>query len=185
MADEEITQEGAEASTPIKKVKRPGGRSNLIPALVVAAGLVGGGALVGKQVHGSASAQSAAPPVTQAGDPVDCKVWDAREQPEEGAIAKLEPISINLEDDRSGGKHYAKVGIALQLAASVDANKFEEENQAFRALDVVNSVIANRSVSEFATPQASKAIKAKITEQVRPLYGCEVLEVLFTDFVMQ
>ena len=26
---------------------------------------------------------------------------------------------------------------------------------------------------------------AKITDQVRPLYDCTVLEVLFTDFVMQ
>jgi len=184
MAEEEIIQDGPEEPAP-KKAKRAGGRSNLIPALVVAAGLVGGGALVGKQVHGSASAQAAAPAVTQPGDPVDCKAWDAREAPKAGAVVKLDPISINLEDDRSGGQHYAKVGIALQLADSVDAKKFTDENQAYRALDVVNSVIANRSVEEFGTPQARQAIKTKITDQVRPLYDCGVLEVLFTDFVMQ
>ncbi|MCU1344990.1 MAG: flagellar basal body-associated protein FliL [Acidimicrobiia bacterium] len=185
MAEEEITPEGAEAPAPKKKGRLGGGRSNLIPALVVAAGLVGGGALVGKQVHSSASAQPAAPTVTRPGDPIDCKAWDARQQPKPGAVAKLDPVSINLEDDRSGGKHYAKVGIALQLADSVDAKKFNTDNQAYRALDVVNSVVANRSVEEFATPQARQAMKAKITDQVRPLYDCVVLEVLFTDFVMQ
>jgi flagellar basal body-associated protein FliL len=184
MADEEITPEGAEAPAP-KKAKRSRGRSNLIPALVVAAGLVGGGALVGKQVHSSASAQpAAAPTVTQPGDPMDCKAYDARERPKEGSVIKLDPISINLADDSTGGKHYAKVGIALQLAESVDAKKFTDENQAYRALDVVNEVIANRDVADFASPQA-KFIKSKITDEVRPLYQCGVLDVLFTDFVVQ
>jgi flagellar basal body-associated protein FliL len=185
MAEEEITDD-VEESTPKKKRKLGGGRSNLIPALVVAAGLVGGGALVGKQVHGSAAATpAAATAVTKPGDPKDCQAWDARQQPKPGAVSKLDAVSINLADDRSGGKHYAKVGIALQLSSSVDAKKFDTDNQAYRALDVVNSVVANRSVDEFATPQARQAIKAKITDQVRPLYDCTVLEVLFTDFVMQ
>ena len=80
----------------------------------------------------------------------------------------------------------AKIGVALQLAASVDAKKFNDDNERYRALDVVNRMIVGRNISEFSSPQSFAALKDKVTDQVRPLYdNCKVLGVIFTEFVSQ
>lgn len=169
------------------KGKGGGSRSNLVPALVVAAGLVGGGFLMKSKTTGDASAETAAPAAAADGEHYsgDCAAWDIKMGAVKGAVAKLEPISINLEPDADGTPHYAKVGIALQLAESVNHEEFISEELAYRALDVVNAVVVGRNMEEFASPQAFEALKDKITDDVRPLYGCEVMEVLITEFVMQ
>jgi flagellar basal body-associated protein FliL len=163
------------------KAKNP----NLVPAVVVAVGLLGGGYFMGKgKTAEPAAAAPAAAAEAHAAEETDCEAFDIKNEPKPGAVAKLDPVSINLAADATG-RHYAKVGIALELAATVDAAHFEEANEKYKALDVVNKVIVGRDMSEFATPQAFEAIKHKITEEVRPLYECGVLEVLFTEFVMQ
>lgn len=189
MADDLNTETGESAAPKASskaKAKSKGGRSNLVPALVVAAGLVGGGFLMKSKTTGDASAESASAPAASTGEHVgDCAAWDIKMGAVPGAVAKLEPISINLEPDADGTPHYAKVGIALQLADSVNHEEFVSEEIAYRALDVVNAVIVGRDMEEFASPQAFEALKDKITEDVRPLYDCEVMEVLITEFVMQ
>jgi flagellar basal body-associated protein FliL len=170
----------AEESEGTKKDAKKGKskNNNMIPAVVVALGLV----VAGKMMGGAKTAASAAPAMAphEAGTPMDCAVEDIRTPPKEGAVFKLDSIPINLADG-----HYAKVGMALQLSAVVDAKLFKEESEAYKASDVLISVIGGRDRAEFNSPQALEALKEKITAEVRPKFECKVLEVLFTEFVIQ
>jgi flagellar protein FliL len=168
----------AEQSEDTKKdAKKSKGKNNMIPAVVVALGLV----VAGKMMGGKTAA-SAAPVLAPhaAGEVMDCAVEDIRTPPKEGAVHKLDAIPINLADG-----HYAKVGMALQLSAAVNAELFKEESEAYKASDVLISIVGGRDKAEFNSPQALQALKEKITAEVRPKFECQVLEVLFTEFVIQ
>jgi flagellar FliL protein len=161
-----------------KDAKKGKAKNNMVPAVVVALGLV----VAGKMMGGAKTAASAAPMIAPhvAGETMDCAVEDIRTPPEEGAVFKLDAIPINLADG-----HYAKVGMALQLSAAVNAELFKEESEAYKASDVLISIVGGRDKAEFNSPQALEALKEKITAEVRPKFECEVLEVLFTEFVIQ
>ena len=182
MADEEEEAEGkGKGKGKGDKAAKP--KSNLVPAVVVTIGLVVGGKMMG---GGKAAAPATAASVVAAGgahgegEPMDCATEDILHPPVEGGVYKLESMPINLADG-----HYAKVGVALQLAASVNLELFKEEGEEFKAKDVVISIITGRDKAEFASPQAMESLKEKITEELRPKYHCEVIEVLFTEFVIQ
>jgi flagellar FliL protein len=164
-----------------KGKEKKGGKSNLVPAIIIAVGLILGGRFMGGG-NAPAPAAASATPASEEGTAKekDCKVYDIKEEPEEGAVVKLDPITINLRDG-----HFAKVGIALTLSASKDAKKFKEEGGPYKALDRLIALIQGRDVAEFASSQAVEQLKEKLAEEVRPLYECKVLEVLFTEFVTQ
>ena len=80
-----------------KDKKEKGGKSNLVPAIVLALGILGGGYFMGQGGEGTAAA---GPTTTEA--------------PVLGEIATVEPININLKDG-----HFLRVGMALQLIVRV------------------------------------------------------------------
>jgi flagellar basal body-associated protein FliL len=173
MADEEESEpKGKKGDKKAGKAK-----SNTVPAVVVALGLI----LMGKQMGGAKAAPAAAPTVAAAANaPKDCKVEDIKSPPKEGPVAKLDSVTINLANGA-----YAKVGIALQLSAALTLEAFTAEGTSSKATDVLISVIGGRDRAEFASPQAMDALKEKITDLVRPKFDCVVLDVLFTEFVIQ
>lgn len=176
MAEEEEAKEGKKG-----KEKKEKGKSNLVPAIVVAIGLIFAGKMLGGGKSATpATALPVATATAESSDTLDCKVEDIKKPPKEGPVDKLDAISINLANG-----HYAKVGIALQLSSAVNLETFKAEGAEVKALDKVIAVIGGRDMAEFGSPQAIEAVKEKITEEVRPAFKCEVLEVLFTEFVMQ
>ncbi|HET9443508.1 MAG TPA: hypothetical protein VFO65_09305, partial [Acidimicrobiales bacterium] len=92
-----------EAPAPAKEpAEAKKARSNLIPAVVVAVGLLGGGFMMSR---GGGQAAGAAPADAAAHGEVE-----GEHEPEPGEILVLDPITLNLADGR-----FLKVGLALQL----------------------------------------------------------------------
>ena len=81
-----------------------GGANNLIPAIVVAVGLIVGGFLFGGGRGGDTPAQAAV-------QPTEAHAKSTSEGATHGPVQNLEPITLNLADG-----HFLKIGIALQLA---------------------------------------------------------------------
>ena len=87
-----------------KDKKEKGGKSNLVPAIVLALGILGGGYFMGQGGGGTAAA---GPTTTEA--------------PVLGEIATVDPININLKDG-----HFLRVGMALQLIEGIEKAEFEK-----------------------------------------------------------
>jgi flagellar basal body-associated protein FliL len=183
-----------------KEKKEKGGKSNLLPAVVVAVGLIGGGYFMGGGGGGGGTATATTVaggyPAADAGhaaegtddhatsakgghEELDCAKEDIKKPPTEGAVYSLDAITVNLQEG-----HYLKVGIALVLDASKDKKKFEEEGAGKLALDPVIRLLGGRAIEEFESPRAIEAAKEELTEAIRPIFHCKVIEVNFTEFVV-
>lgn len=161
------------------------GKGNLIPAVVIAVGLLGGGYLMssGKSAKAAAATTSPAASAAQAaGASVAAGMPGAGHGPTttvaEGAIVKLDDITLNLADGR-----FLKVGLAFQLSKKGKADTFTTESP--KALDLAIAVLGDRTYSQLITPGGRAAAKADLTAKVKKEYPATVLDVYFTDFVMQ
>ncbi len=155
MSDDTVETDGGESSKDEKKKK---GKGNLLPAVVLALGIVGGGYFMG----GSGGATAAEEP-----------------EPPAGEVATMEPLSLNLADG-----HFLKVGIALQLTEEVPLEEFGE-GQLAKAKDLLIDRLAGRKMEELASPEGRAALKEELSAEAKETFHDEVLEVYFTDFVMQ
>jgi len=143
--------------------KEKGGKSNLIPAVVLAVGIAAGGYFMG----GSSEA------------PVAGATATTIPEPPAGEIATMDPLSVNLADG-----HFLKVSMALQLAEEVVASEFEK-GPISKAKDLLIDKIAGRPMEELSSPENRKKLKEELTAAAKEVYPDEVLDVYFTDFVMQ
>lgn len=100
---------------------------------------------------------------------------DKPKPPEPGEVVKVDPIHINLADG-----HYLKLGLALQ--ATKEAH---EPPEGSKALDIAISQFSNREVRELASNKAREHAKHVLVEKVSKAYHHEVMDVYFTEFVMQ
>jgi flagellar FliL protein len=151
------------------------GKGNLVPAIVVAVGLLGGGYFfAGKS---SAPAAEAAP----------VEVPEAVHE-EEGPVVPIDPITVNLSDG-----HYLKVGLALQLAPAEEGDggghggseEAMAEGDTAKALDQAIDVLGHHSMEELSDPAQRAAVKETLAETIREAYHGEVTDLYFTEFVMQ
>ena len=154
-----------------KKDKDGKGKSNLVPAIVLAAGLAAGGYFMG----GGGGEAVAAGEVAE--------VEDAA--PEPGATVGLEPITVNLD-----GGRFLRVGVAFRMSAEFEAvddhgeYHFDGADQG-RLRDQLIAMFAGRSSSSLVGAGQLDEIKAELLERANTLFEGEVLEVYLTDFVMQ
>ena len=153
------------------------GSNNLIPAIVVAVGLLGGGFFMGQK-------GDAPPPATQ---PEPVHAAQVSEEATHGPVQNLEPITLNLADGR-----FLKVGLALQLAEAEGAGEeAEQELPGAKALDLAISLLGTHSMDELASPKDRELVKKKLSQQVAAAYmdpltqESLVTKVYFTEFVMQ
>lgn len=96
-------------------------------------------------------------------------------KPVEGAVVALDAVTINLQEG-----HFLKVRIALQ--ATEDAG---EEVDGSKALDILISQFSNQSVAELSSNEAREAAKKQLQTKIYKAYDKKVMEVYFTEFVMQ
>ena len=104
----------------------------------------------------------------------------AEEKPKEvelGEVVALEPITMNLADGR-----LLKVGLALQLPKEPAS---EEEVTGSVALDEAIAFLGEHTYAQLAAPAARQEAKKELSERVAKRYHEGVLEVYFTEFVMQ
>jgi flagellar FliL protein len=152
---------------------KPKGRSNLVPAIVIAVGLVLGGKMMGGKAAPAAATTPPAP-----AEQLDCAKQDELKPPKEGSVVDLDAQVINLAEGR-----YAKIGIALQLSAAEDAQVFKDEGLGAKAANEAIAIIAGRQAEDLIDHRAD--VQEQLTDAIRPLYDCKVLDVLYSEFVVQ
>ncbi len=167
----------------IKKKKRDGedsdadqpkkAKSNLVPAIIIAIGLVAGAKLMG--------GGDKAPPA--AGAPVETTTTTVPE----GEKIKLEPITLNVSDGR-----FLKVGLTLQLrhnpkgGGSHSADPKEDATKTWaKALDLTIEVLGGRTYEELVTPAGRDQAKELLVKSLDKAFHGEIETVYFTEFVMQ
>ena len=101
---------------------------------------------------------------------------DVAKEPALGEVLALEPITMNLADGR-----LLKVGLALQLVLEPK----EKEVTGSVALDEAIAFLGEQSYEQLADPAARATIKKEFSTRVSKRYHGDVVEVYFTEFVMQ
>jgi flagellar FliL protein len=100
-------------------------------------------------------------------------------KPEPGEVLALEPITMNLADGR-----LLKVGLALQLPLEPVTEGHGEVSGSV-ALDEAIAFLGEHTFAQLAAPAARQKAKAELSHRVAERYHHGVLEVYFTEFVMQ
>lgn len=100
---------------------------------------------------------------------------EAEPPPELGAVLTVDPISINLADG-----HYLKLGLGLQTIAAV-----AHEPDGSVALDAAISLYSGRTMTELSDPVQRDALKAEFKHSLEEKYHHDVVDVYFTEYVMQ
>jgi len=93
-----------------------------------------------------------------------------------GAVIKLEPIFINLKDDR-----FLKLGLALQT--SLEGKDAELDGS--MALDAAIEVFSDKDIQQLLGGTGRSELKEQLIELVTEGYGSQVTDIYFTEFVMQ
>ncbi|MFN8025641.1 MAG: flagellar basal body-associated FliL family protein [Acidimicrobiia bacterium] len=100
--------------------------------------------------------------------------------PVAGAALVLDPITVNLADG-----HYLKLGLALQLAGTADAKVMTEEGGGAKALDAAIAQFSSTNYDQLIDPASRDEQKIELAKTVTEEYDGEVLNIYFTEFVMQ
>ena len=95
---------------------------------------------------------------------------------DKGEVIKLEPIFINLKNDR-----FLKVGLALQTILTGD----DAELDGSIALDAAIEVFSNKDLEQLVTESGRAQLKEALLTLVTEKYGDQVIDIYFTEFVMQ
>lgn len=153
-----------------KGKKDKGGRSNVVPALILASGIAAGGWFMGGSSGEAATTETTAVP-----DVV------------EGPLLDVEPMTVNL----AGGR-YLRLGVSVQLTdAYEDAVESEEGGEHFAPHDVTrvrDRLIANlggRDAATLASAEGRAAVKDELAAELDELLDGAVMDVYFTEFVIQ
>ena len=105
-------------------------------------------------------------------------------EPVPGMVVKLDPLTLNLDDG-----HYLKLSMALQFTEAASGGGGHgggsEEPDGSKALDLAIAQLSNRKIAELNTAQAREAAKAKLLAAIEEAYHHEVMDLYFTEFVMQ
>lgn len=143
-----------------------GGKSNLLPAIVLAVGIALAGYFLG--------------PGSGSGAAHEEKEADKKEEVKPlGPIAKMEPISLNLADG-----HYLKVGLGVQLSEKGKVEEFDK-GPIMLVKDLLIETAGGANMAELSTPEGREKLKDQLKERAHKLFGDEVVDFYFTDFVMQ
>jgi len=96
-------------------------------------------------------------------------------KPEPGAVVALDAVTVNLKDG-----HYLKVKLALQATAEA-----AEEPDGSKALDRAIEQFSEYEMGELSTTEGRHKAKEKLREELKEAYEGEIMDVYFTEFVMQ
>jgi flagellar protein FliL len=166
-------KDGAEGADGEGKEKK--GKSNLVPAIVVAIGLIGGGKMMGG--GNTAAAVDPASTTTTTLEP--------------GPVVALEPMTMNIE-----GGSILKVGLALQLHNSGEesggggghgapAEETDDPHKGYaRVLDIAIEVFGKRAYADLVGSEGREAAKHELVEHLHEAYPEEIEDVYLTEFVM-
>ena len=155
------------------------GRGRLVPAVIIGVAVLAGAYMM-KPGGGGAAA-----PEASSSTEADGKELISEER-EPGTVLALDSITLNLADGR-----FLKVGMALQLAEGVDpaagghGGGGDPKSYSAQALDTAISVLGGHTYEELVDPANREKIKRQLSKQVSERYHGDIIEVFFTEFVMQ
>lgn len=152
-------EEVAVVAAPVEKKKR----SNLVPALVLAVGMVAAAFLLRPTPDGGSEAAEATT-TTEAPGP---------------AVA-LDPLTLNLADGR-----FLRIGVAVELGESVDVAQFTEHGATNRLKDLIIFEVAELTAAQLSTPEGLGELKDTLTKGAEELYGDDFHHLYLTDLVIQ
>jgi flagellar FliL protein len=96
-------------------------------------------------------------------------------KPTPGKVIPLDAITINLSEG-----HYLKLKLALQGTSTAEA-----EMDGSKALDIAINEYSNRSVGELSSNAERDKSKKELVKKVSEAYEGKVMDIYFTEFVMQ
>ena len=102
---------------------------------------------------------------------------DAEPELVAGEVLPLEAISINLADG-----HYLKLGLALQLVEGAGAHTPIEGS---KAQDAAIALFSGRDMAEVGDATQREELKAQLEHTLEEAYHHEVMDVYYTQYVMQ
>jgi flagellar FliL protein len=161
---------GAEGAEPAEGGKGGKKKGNLLPAVVIAIGLVAGGKMMGGGGGAAPAASAAVTTTTQA----------------PGPVVKIDPITLNMSDGR-----FLRVGLGFQLSAdaptahAVKPDTTDAAGTYARALDIVIGVLGGKNYAELVSPEGREASKKALVEKLKHAYEGEIEDVYFTEIVLQ
>jgi flagellar protein FliL len=166
-------KKGDEAAPEGDEKPKKKGKGNLVPAVVLGVGLLGGGYFMGPGKSASANAEGEA----------GAETTTTTVQP--GPVEVLEPITLNVQ-----GGHYLKVSLALQMSYDYGQAKATgaDESPAVKhaaLLDAAIDVFGGATYDSLVTPVGREAAKKRLLEQVAKRYDGGLEDVYFTEFVLQ
>jgi flagellar protein FliL len=101
--------------------------------------------------------------------------------PMPGTVLTLDPITLNLASGR-----YLKLGLALQFTVEGSvAGEGAPDLDGSKALDLAISQLSDRPVIELNSAPAREKAKEKLVKAIEKAYDDKVMDVYFTEFVMQ
>lgn len=95
--------------------------------------------------------------------------------PKPGKVVTLEPITVNLTEG-----HYLKLRLALQATSNA-----KSDLDGSRALDLAVSEFSNRQIGELLSNAARDSSKEALKEKVSNAYSGDIMDIYFTEFVME
>jgi flagellar FliL protein len=99
---------------------------------------------------------------------------DAKSQ-QPGQVLPLDAVTVNL-----AGGHYLKMKIALQAT-----DDLKEKPDGSRALDLAIAQYSNRQLGELSSTEGRLKAKNQLLETVNQAYDHRIMDIYFTEFVMQ
>jgi flagellar FliL protein len=99
----------------------------------------------------------------------------AKPKPTPGAVIALDAVTVNLTEG-----HYLKVKMSLQLTAAE-----AKDTDGSKALDLAITEFTDRAVAELSSADGRAKLKAELLEKLTKAYEDEVMDIYFTQFVMQ
>lgn len=154
-------------------VAASGGKSMMVPAMILAVAVLAAGFMM---KSGGTTAEAAPAP-----EPTEPAV--------EGPVVETEPMTLNLADG-----HYLKVGLALQMAAPAEGAEAggghggggeEAGPSTAKALDLAITAFSAHTKKELSSPKQRQTVKKHLAAEISEAYHGEVVDIYFTQFVMQ
>ena len=96
-------------------------------------------------------------------------------KPVPGAVVPLDSISLNLAES-----HFLKIGIALQTVKGAPSTL-----DGSQALDLAISEFSGKTMAELSVPAKREADKEAYLKSLQKAYKDQIMDVYFTEFVMQ
>jgi flagellar protein FliL len=109
----------------------------------------------------------------------------AEAAPEGGALLPLDVFTVNLADQEA--QRFLRTNVQLVIAGDEDVIKELEHEKLpiARARSAVLDLLSSQKSADIATVEGKNALKKMIAEQASKALHHEVLDVLFSDFVIQ